>query len=166
MSSHDLGSGKTPNEKKADDKTIFVDEDWKSQVQAEKQAAAEAADQSPPQPEDSSTGGDVEPPGSAQRAADSPTAEQMPPASLGMLVSGLATQAMMALGSLPMPDHAEPAVDLGQAKHLIDLLGVLESKTVGNRTSDEDALLQNVLHELRMAFVSVRDRTAGGKPSP
>lgn len=128
-------------------KKIVVDEDWKSQVQAEKEAAQ--AGQSQPA---------AEPAGKAPADAHAGD-HDFPPASLGVLVSSLATQAMMALGALPMPNESEPHADLGQAKHLIDLLGVLESKTEGNRTTDEEALLHNVLHELRMAFVAVRDQS-------
>ena len=75
----------------ADDKKIIIDEDWKSQVEAEKEAAKQ-----PPSP----TGTIRQRP--TVRAGDSDDF-QMPPASLEMLVSTLVTEAMIALGQMPHP---------------------------------------------------------------
>jgi hypothetical protein len=44
--------------------------------------------------------------------------------------------------------------DLGQAKHTIDLLLMLRDKTRGNLTADEAQLLQELLPQLQMAYVS------------
>jgi hypothetical protein len=41
---------------------------------------------------------------------------------------------------------------------LVDMLQVLEDKTAGNRTSDESRLLDNTLHDLRMAYVAVQSQ--------
>ncbi|MCS7237369.1 MAG: DUF1844 domain-containing protein, partial [Thermoguttaceae bacterium] len=48
-------------------------------------------------------------------------------------------------------------VSLAQAKLFIDLLGVLEEKTQGNRTPEETEMLQGMLDELRLAFVNIHD---------
>ena len=45
-----------------------------------------------------------------------------------------------------------------QAKHYIDTLGLLEEKTAGHRSADESTLLTELLHQLRMGFVMMRDR--------
>ena len=69
----------------------------------------------------------------------------------------LATQATAALGQLPDPDAPDQSlpVQLNFAKYLIDVLAVLEDKTQGNLTAEEAAMLENVLHQLRMLYVDV-----------
>ena len=49
----------------------------------------------------------------------------------------------------PMP------VNLPQAKEIIDLLSVLEEKTTGNLTTDEQTVLRDMLYALRMKYVSL-----------
>ncbi len=79
----------------------------------------------------------------------------MPPASLTFLCTTIATQAMIALGQVPNPITGKVDVRPKQAKHFIDTLGMLEEKTKGNRTAEESALFDDILHQLRMAFVSM-----------
>ena len=43
--------------------------------------------------------------------------------------------------------------DLPMAKHAIDLLSVLEEKTKGNLSSDEQKILESLLFELRLRYV-------------
>lgn len=121
------------------EKKIIVDEDWKSQVQAERDRGTTE----PPKPEP-----DKPSPKAAQY--------QLPPASLSFLISTIATQALIALGQVPNPvtDKAEP--DVGQAKHFIDMLGVIEEKTKGNLTAQEKQQLETVLFELRLQFVELK----------
>jgi len=84
------------------------------------------------------------------------------PASFSELIFGLGTSAFVALGlqptvgegaSLDSPTSGGAPVDLDQARHLIDLLSVLQQKTAGNLTADEQQLLQQLLYTLRLAFV-------------
>jgi hypothetical protein len=118
---------------------IIVDEDWKTQVEREKEALRnkEHVDQSP----DSKTG-------------DGSTYPPPPPASFESLVSMLASQAMAALGLFADPMTGEAESNRPLAKFLIDTLGVLEEKTSGNRSDDESAHLRDALHHLRMIYVS------------
>jgi hypothetical protein len=46
-------------------------------------------------------------------------------------------------------------VNLPQAKEIIDLLSVLEEKTTGNLTTDEQTVLRDMLYALRMKYVSL-----------
>ncbi len=46
-------------------------------------------------------------------------------------------------------------MNLDMAKYQIDLLGVLEEKTRGNLTADEQRIFDAALYEVRMRFVSV-----------
>jgi hypothetical protein len=45
--------------------------------------------------------------------------------------------------------------NLPQAKDIIDLLSVLEDKTTGNLTTEEQAVLRDMLYALRMKYVSL-----------
>ncbi|HYV05968.1 MAG TPA: DUF1844 domain-containing protein, partial [Blastocatellia bacterium] len=64
-------------------------------------------------------------------------------------------EAAMHLGMIH-PQGQEPLpVDLESARHLIDMLGMLQTKTRGNLTAEEDSLLENILADLRMQFVAV-----------
>lgn len=130
----------------SEEKKIIIDEDWKSQVEAEKEAAKQPsapaeADQGEPSTE---AGGDP------AIDADPP----MPPASIGMLISSLATEAMISMGHFPHPMTGDTTPRRNQAKYLIDTLDVLKQKTAGNLTDDESKALEDVLHQLRMAFVT------------
>jgi hypothetical protein len=71
----------------------------------------------------------------------------LPPASFDLLVVSLAMQAQMELQS------PEGAPDLEMARHSIDLLGVLQQKTRGNLTLEEQRLLDNTVTELRFRYV-------------
>ena len=65
----------------------------------------------------------------------------------------LATQAMFAMGFIRAEKDKEPTVDLNMAKFNIDLLGVLEEKTKGNLSDDEQKMLTDTLGQLRMGYI-------------
>jgi hypothetical protein len=123
------------NDPNSGEKKLYVDEDWKSQVEAEKAAAAETQQAAP--------------------AEEKMPSEPLPPPSLTFLASTLYLQGAVAMGLLPNPlsDKAEVKLDL--AKHAIDMLAMLQQKTEGNRTPEESEELEAMLHQLRMAFVSI-----------
>lgn len=86
--------------------------------------------------------------------ADAPAENvKFPPASLNVLVSTLATQALVALGQMVNPATNKAEANLPFAKHLIDTLEVLEAKTEGNRAPEETQLLGGALHQLRMIYL-------------
>lgn len=80
-------------------------------------------------------------------------AEQKMEASLSTLMLSIASGAAMALGLAPHPVSGKLEKDLSLARFNIDLLAMLEEKTKGNRSTDEDRFLQSVLQDLRMKFV-------------
>ncbi len=123
---------------------LFVDEDWKSQVEAEKKAAD--AHRKTQSPEGAAA--------SAGTVGDSDA--QLPPATLSFLITTLATQAMVSLGQVPNPFSGKVETRLPEARHFIDTLTMLEEKTSGNRSPEESALLSNALHQLRMAYVEAQ----------
>lgn len=144
---------------------LIVDEDWKTQVQREKEAFAkeEAANAGSPAATDLSgaeAAGDVVD-STSQLETDHAASEQLPPASLPMLIASLGTQAMAAMGMVPGEDGKSLPVNLAFSKHFIDLIGVLEEKTAGNLSDQEKQYLQETLYQLRMAFVEAKKRQQG-----
>lgn len=111
------------------EKKIVVDDDWKSRVDREKK--------------------------SSSHPGESPTenGQGYPEASFELLVTTFSMQAMAAMGLLGGPGGAQQPPDLGMAKHLIDLLGVIEEKTRGNLSQDEAGMLEQMLHQLRVLFI-------------
>jgi hypothetical protein len=89
----------------------------------------------------------------------------MPPASLEMLLTMLATESLAALGQLPHPASGQTQVDRRQAQYLIDLIDVLREKTKGNLDAREEQLIETLLHQLRMAFIETTGAPSTG-PSP
>jgi hypothetical protein len=79
------------------------------------------------------------------------------------LVASLYMSAMVQLG-LMHEEGQQPAADLLSAKQTIDTLGVLQEKTKGNLTDQEQHLLQNCLYELRMGFVELTNALARQTP--
>jgi Domain of unknown function (DUF1844) len=132
-----------------EEKKLIIDEDWKSQVEAEK----EAAKKQPP-----SSGTTDAAPTTADGEPNDADDFPMPPASLEMLVSTLVTEAMIALGQIPHPATGKSEFRPNQAKYLIDTISVLSEKTQGNLTADEEQAFVNLLHQLRMAFVALTAR--------
>lgn len=69
-------------------------------------------------------------------------------------LASLGYQTLMHLGELPYPETQNRRVDLEAAKETIDLLALLESKTRGNQTPDEEKIFKTLLPELQMKFVA------------
>ena len=80
-------------------------------------------------------------------------------------IASLYMSALMQLG-LMHEQGGQPAVDLLGARQTIDTLGMLAEKTKGNLSMTEDNLMQNVLYELRMAYVEVTNAIARGPQAP
>ena len=129
---------------------VKSDEEWKEQVRSEarqldEQSRMETTSAAERETQAVSSDGDL---------------EFLPPASFAMLVQMFSTQAIVALGLVPDPQTGQTTPRPRLARHFIDLLGVLETKTKGHLTRDEEQLLTANLHELRMAYVEC-SRQAG-----
>jgi hypothetical protein len=69
-------------------------------------------------------------------------------------VLGLGSSAFVHLGDAPHPETGQAAPpDLALAQQTIDVLAMLREKTKGNLTPDEDALIGQLLRDLRLRFV-------------
>ena len=98
-------------------------------------------------------GGNGEPEAAKAPPGDDQAHEHLPAMNFQTLVLSLSTQAMVGLGELPDPISQEVQPNLAMAKQLIDLLGMLEEKTRGNLTDEEERFLTASLADLRIRYV-------------
>ena len=85
-----------------------------------------------------------------------PTDFPIPPASFSFLVESLLMQTQVQLGLLHFGEkNEENEPNLPIARHTIDLLAMLQEKTRGNLTIEEQRLLENGLTELRFRYIQV-----------
>jgi hypothetical protein len=74
------------------------------------------------------------------------------------LVLMFSTAVMIHLGAAPDPVSGETKADLLRAKQMIDLLDLLKTKTAGNLTLGESAMLDDLLFDLRMRYLEAVKR--------
>jgi hypothetical protein len=113
---------------------------------AEQQASAEAYEKSTRQIDDQIKR-EMRKQGQAARAEDFEM-------TFDKFVASIYMSALMQLG-LAAPPGEKPVVDLIGARQTIDTLAILQEKTKGNLTPAEANMLQNVLYEMRMAYLEV-----------
>lgn len=114
-----------------DEKKIVIDEDWKSQVERERQEAQ------------------------AAEPASEPREEEIEELSIfDNLVASLSAQTLMSLGLVAQEDEAEVYIDFNSARQLIDILMMLREKTEGNLTDVESANLKEAVGELQRVFTA------------
>lgn len=128
----------------SEEKKIIIDEDWKSQVEQER----EQLDQQ------------------EEADSDAPNPGEMPEASFPMLVTSIGTQAMMALGQVADPVSGQAIYHPALARHHIDTLVVLKEKTNGNLSEEETTMLDNFINELRQVFVAMANANLQAQAPP
>ncbi len=96
----------------------------------------------------------------ARAAAPGPGQESEGPADFSHFLLGLAAQAGQLIAGQELPEATTPEQALSGARSIIAILEMLKDKTEGRRTAEEDALVAELLFELRMAYV---ERTRAGK---
>lgn len=84
---------------------------------------------------------------------DIPGAED--PASFVNFLSTLATNAAAALGAVPHPATGQRSLDLDTGKYWLDVLAMIRDKTKGNLHAQEARLLEGLLADLRMQYVTM-----------
>ncbi len=135
--------GGSPGAGPGGEKKVFVksDESWKAEAQREKDRLQEKA----------------------ARAEEARRA--LPPPSFLSFVSDLGVQAMLALGLMEIKGAGGPKRDLPAAAYTIDLLGILQEKTRGNLAPEEKVHLDDLLTNLRIAYVKgAQEENAKGAP--
>lgn len=82
----------------------------------------------------------------------------LPPATFEFLILSLKAQTEMHLGMYHFGEEKDrPAPDFRVARHTIDLMAMLQDKTRGNTTLEEQRLVENSLTELRFRFVQAME---------
>ncbi len=74
--------------------------------------------------------------------------------------------ALMQLGMMPAERGAQPQVDIIGARHTIDTLSLLQEKTKGNLTKEEENVLETILYQLRMRYVELTNAIAHSAQNP
>jgi len=74
-----------------------------------------------------------------------------------VFMSSLAMQAMIALGSIENPATGQKDKNLDQARFLIDTLGIVQEKTKGNLSKEEEKFLSESLYNLRLVYVQEKE---------
>jgi hypothetical protein len=123
-------------------------------AQAAAPAPAREEEQATPQPEASATQPETSPDAEAE-FSDEELAEARDPASFVSFIMSIASNAASSLGMMEHPVTHQREVDVELGKHWIDVLGMLQKKTTGNLSSQEKRMLEGLLADLRMQYVSL-----------
>ncbi|MHC4915120.1 MAG: DUF1844 domain-containing protein [Planctomycetota bacterium] len=124
---------------------LKADQDWKEQARQEKERLAKELE------------------ASAEKeagAGEDAVGGQLPPPEFMTLLTGLATQVLIALGEAPDPFSGKQHSQLDLARYNIDMLGMLEEKTKGNLSEGEATALKSVLSDLRLRYVDAASKKA------
>lgn len=145
-------------------KIIRIDEDWKVRARQEKellQQQKRPAPASPPTPKKADA-----PAGAAEKKGPKrPEPRRGERTPFMEFVNALATETLVYLGAIAHPQTGQAYFAPEQAQHTLDLLHLLEEKTQGNLTPDEEQLLKGAVHELRLAYVEMTQNPPGAAPA-
>lgn len=97
-------------------------------------------------------------PPQAEAASHAMEGEASFPVNFSSFILSLATSALIHLGQEANPATGERSVELPSARQVIDLISLLEEKTKGNLTKEEESLLSQILFTLRMKYVEVEKK--------
>jgi len=87
--------------------------------------------------------------GSASKSA-------LPKIDFSSFILSLYSSGLVQLGTVEEPSTGKKTKNLEMAKHTIEMIAMLQKKTAGNLTGDEENLLKALLSELRMAYVKAK----------
>jgi len=77
----------------------------------------------------------------------------LPEINFSSFLLSLSSSVLLHLGEIADPQSGEKKKDLVLAKQSIDIINLLQEKTKGNLTQEEEKLLEHLLYDLRMRFV-------------
>jgi hypothetical protein len=126
-------------------------EEEKGFVIKDKRTFSETGEPSPEEPQEEEKSTEDQPaPDEGETAAEE---EQLPGVNFATFIFSLSSSALLHFGEIADPSSGEKTRNLPMAKHTIDILAMLEEKTQGNLTSDEEQLFKNILYDLRMRYI-------------
>ncbi len=83
-----------------------------------------------------------------------PDETAFPELNFSTFILSLSTSALVQLGELPDPISNTKEVNLDHAKQTINIIEILQDKTRGNLSDDEERIMELVLYDLRMKFIA------------
>jgi hypothetical protein len=89
----------------------------------------------------------------SDKAGETEESYALPRIDFSTFVLSLNSSVLVQLGLIDDPSSGQKSKNLPLAKQTIDILAMLEQKTSGNLTDDEENILKNILYELRMLYV-------------
>ena len=96
-----------------------------------------------------------------------PMAEQHDTELFYMLVRMISTNALLAMGKIVPEGQQPPPPDLEAAAVFVDMLAMLEAKTEGKRSHDEDQIIKSALNQLQLVFIEMaRQHGVAGAEAP
>jgi hypothetical protein len=125
------------------DKRIFTgkDEDQPSKEEKEKPLEEPADEKSESEP----------------AKEEEKTDYQLPEINFATFIFSLNHSVLVHLGVMEDPSTGKKIKNLPLAKQTIDILGMLEEKTKGNLSEDEEKMLKNMLYDLRMIYIKEKE---------
>lgn len=142
------------------DRRIQADEESEGNGKAEAQGKKEA-----PGGEERAGASDAACPDPVEAAKAQEPRPPLPPVSFPTFLLSLHTSALIHLGIIPDPISEKCEVSLEIARQNIDLLEILKTKTEGNLTPEEAKLMENILYELRIAYINISGEKEKGEKS-
>ena len=127
-----------------------MSEETKDFIIKDKQASAEEKQSSETEGPSGDTAAQRE---AAQAAEDASRDLPFPKIDFATFIISLNHSVLFHLGLIEDPGTGKKSKNLSMAKQTIDILGMLEEKTRGNLTSDEESMLKNILYDLRILYV-------------
>lgn len=106
-----------------------------------------------PTPQDDTPSAGEEAPPLEEPAASAGEGPRLPKIDFATFILSLNSSALVQLGLLEDPSSGQKDKNLPLAKQTIDIIGLLEEKTRGNLSRDEEHMLRSILYDLRMLYV-------------
>ena len=125
------------------DRRIFAGENLDEAETKEKETPASEEEQAPDSTEATEAAAEQEP--------EPPP--QFPEINFATFVASLNASALLQLGAIEDPTTGQTNKNLPMAKQTIDILSMLQEKTAGNLSEEEENLLKNILYDLRIMYV-------------
>ena len=151
-----------PKEVKVTDKRIFtpdgdIREEFKTEFKPAEPQAAKAPEPEPPKEPPKQTERrshqQQPPPQQDERRRTIADKATNPGSPFTNFIEPLIAQAYMSLGMLRNPYQPQAKIDVAAARQMIEILTLLQEKTAGNLTPDEEDFLSTHVGELKLAFV-------------
>ena len=94
-----------------------------------------------------------EPPAAERQTRPQPESTPLPQINFPTFIASLNASALVHLGIIEDPVSGKAEKNLPMAKQTIDIISMLQQKTAGNLTPDEDGMLKSILYDLRIMYV-------------